>query len=99
MSTKAAINRLRSVWGKVGLGDEIPQPAETRGNLSQPAQGRRRSERTAQLNLRIKPEEKECIGLIALRERVNINEVFSRMLALYQREHGAVELTASEPEK
>ena len=93
-NTKTAITRLKSVWGKVGL-DEIPAPEETRGNLNQPEPARKKSERTAQLNLRIKPEEKDRIGLIAVRERVNINEVFSRMLALYEREHGKVELTAS----
>src|SRR5262245_11289340 len=92
--SKTAIGKLKSVWGKVGL-DEIPAPNETRGNLDQPAPARKKSERTAQLNLRIKPEEKERIELMALRERVNINEVFSRMLALYEREHGTVELTGS----
>jgi len=92
-NTKTAISRLKSVWGKVGL-DEIPAPEETRGNLSQPEPASKKSERTAQLNLRIKPDEKERIGVIALRERVNINEVFSRMLALYEREHGKVELAA-----
>jgi len=91
--TKTAISRLKSVWGKVGL-DEIPAAEETKGNLSQPEPARRKSERTAQLNLRIKPEEKDRMGLIAVRERVNINEVFSRMLALYEREHGKAELTA-----
>lgn len=93
-STKKAISQLKSVWGKVGL-DEIPAPEETRGNLDQPAPARRKSERTAQLNLRIRPDEKERIELIAVRERVNINEVFSRMLALYEREHGKAELSAS----
>jgi predicted HicB family RNase H-like nuclease len=96
-NTKTAISRLKTVWGKVGL-DEIPAAEETRGNLSQPEPPRKKSERTAQLNLRIKPDEKERIGLMALRERVNINEVFSRMLALYEREHGKVELTASKQE-
>jgi hypothetical protein len=93
-NTKTAISRLKTVWGKVGL-DEVPAPAETKGNLDQPAPARRRSERTAQLNLRIKPDEKERIELLALRERVNINELFSRMLALYEREHGTVELSAA----
>jgi len=93
-NTKTAIGRLKSVWGKVGL-DEIPAPEETRGNLNHPDPGRKKSERTAQLNLRIRPDEKERIGLIALRERVNINEVFSRMLMLYEREHGKVEMASS----
>ena len=93
-NTKTAISRLKSVWGKVGL-DEIPAPDETRGNLSQPEAPRKKSERTAQLNLRIRPDEKERINLIAVRERVNINEVFSRMLSLYEREHGKAELASS----
>jgi predicted HicB family RNase H-like nuclease len=44
------------------------------------------------MNLRIRPEEKQRIGLLALRENVCINEVFSRMLELYEREHGRDEL-------
>jgi hypothetical protein len=93
-STKTAISRLKSVWGKVGL-DEIPAPEETRGNLSLPEPARKKSERTAQLNLRIKPDEKQRIGLLAVREQININELFSRMLTLYEREHGKVELAGS----
>jgi hypothetical protein len=93
-NTKAAIGKLKSVWGKVGL-DEIPAPEESKGNLDHPAPARRKSERTAQLNLRITPGEKERIELLAVRERVNINEVFSRMLNLYEREHGKVELAGS----
>jgi hypothetical protein len=93
-STKAAMGKLKSVWGKVGL-DDIPALEETKGNLDQPAPARRKSERTAQLNLRIRPDEKERIELLAVRERVNINELFARMLGLYEREHGKVELTAS----
>jgi hypothetical protein len=53
---------------------------------------REKSDRVAQLNLRIRPGEKKRINLIAVRENVTINEVFSRMLALYEREHGAAEL-------
>jgi predicted HicB family RNase H-like nuclease len=91
---KTAIGRLKTVWGKVGLND-IPGPEETKGTLEQPEPGRKKSERTAQLNLRIRPSEKELINLIAVREKVKINEVFSRMLALYEREQGKAELAAS----
>ena len=96
-TTKTAISRLKSVWGKVGL-DDIPAPEDTRDNLSQPEPARKKSGRTAQLNLRIKPEEKQRIALIAVRERVSINEIFSRMLALYEREHGRAELAAGKKE-
>jgi len=92
MKAKTAINQLKNVWSKVGL-DEIPAPDETRDNLKHAEEGpaRKKSARTAQLNLRIKPDEKQRIEFIAVRERVPINEVFSRMLALYEREHGKAE--------
>jgi hypothetical protein len=87
---RTAITELRNVWGRVGLGS-APAPDETKNTLQ--AAGRRtKSDRTAQLNLRIRPDEKQEIALIALTEKVTINEIFSRMLALYQREHGCVEL-------
>ena len=96
MSSKAAISKLKNVWGKVGL-DDIPGPEETRDNLkhAEDAPTRKKSERTAQLNLRIKPDEKQRIELIAVRERVPINEVFSRMLMLYEREHGKGDVAES----
>jgi hypothetical protein len=93
MTTKGALKQLKSVWGKSGL-EGAPGPEETVGRLEEPRRGRKRSDRTAQLNLRIRPEEKEQITLFAVRDRVSINEVFSRVLELYAREHGSVELTS-----
>ena len=93
MSTKGALKQLKSVWGKAGL-EAAPGPEDAVGRLEEPRRGRKRSDRTAQLNLRIRPEEKERITLFAVRDRVSINEVFSRMLELYAREHGSVELTS-----
>ena len=87
---KTAINELRNVWGRVGLGG-APAPDETKNTLELAAR-RAKSDRTAQLNLRIRPTEKQQIALMALRENVSINELFTRMLTLYQREHGRVEL-------
>ena len=87
---KTAITELRNVWGRVGLGS-APAPEETKNTLQ--AAGRRiKSDRTAQLNLRLRPDEKQQIALMALHEKVSINEIFSRMLVLYQREHGCAEL-------
>jgi predicted HicB family RNase H-like nuclease len=94
MSTPGALKQLKKVWGKTGLGD-APSADEALGRLEEPRRGRKKSNRTAQLNLRITPDEKEQITLMAVRARVSINEVFSRMLALYQREHGRVELKAA----
>jgi hypothetical protein len=93
MTTKGALKQLKSVWGKAGL-EPAPGADETVGRLEEPRRGRKKSDRTAQLNLRIRPEEKEQITLFAVRDRVSINEVFSRMVKLYAREHGSVELTS-----
>lgn len=93
MSTRGALKQLKNVWGKAGL-DAVPTPDETTGIL-EPGRRRKKSDRTAQLNLRIRPEEKQSIELLAVRERAAINEIFSRMLALYEREHGRAELSAS----
>ena len=84
-------------WGLSGA----PAPEETKDTLQLAQQAKRaKSDRIAQLNLRIRPGEKQQIALLALREDVSINEMFSRMLTLYQREHGRVELaTSTESEK
>lgn len=90
---KTAINELRNVWGRVGLGS-APAPEEAKNTLE--VRGRRtKSDRTAQLNLRIRPDEKQQMILMAVRENVSINEILSRMLVHYQREHGRIELATS----
>jgi hypothetical protein len=93
---KTAINELRTVWGRVGLGG-TPTPDETKNTLEVPTR-RSKSDRTAQLNLRIRPAEKQQVALMALRENVSLNELFTRMLTLYQREHGRVELSTRSEE-
>ena len=97
---KTAITELKNVWGRVGLSG-APAPEETKDTLQLAQQAKRaKSDRVAQLNLRIRPGEKQQIALLALREDVSINEMFSRMLTLYQRKHGRVELaTSTESEK
>lgn len=97
MSTTRALKQLKSVWGKAGL-DRIPSPSEVKGNMQEPAgpaPARKKSARTARLDLRLTPDEKRTLELMALREAVSINELFARMLALYEREHGRVELTTA----
>lgn len=98
MSTSRAMRQLKSVWGKAGL-DEIPSPDETKGNLEQPElpgpKRRKKSERTARLDLRVTADEKKRMEVRAVAEGVNLNELFSRMQALYEREHGHVELTSA----
>jgi hypothetical protein len=97
MSTSRAMKQLKSVWGKAGL-DHIPSPDETKGNMHPDlagAKARKKSTRTARLDLRLSPEEKQRLELRAVAEGVSINKIFSRMLALYEREHGRVELTSA----
>jgi hypothetical protein len=94
MSTRKALHQLKSVWGKAGL-PHIPSPDETRGNIDPKLAGRqvrKKSARTARLDVRCTPEEKQRIGLRAVAEGVSINEIFARMLAVYEREKGLVEL-------
>ena len=91
---RTAINELRNVWGHVGLGS-APTPDDTKNTLQAPAR-RTKSDGVAQHNLRIRlGKKKQQIALMALRENVSINEIVSRMLALYQREHGRVEIATS----
>jgi hypothetical protein len=88
---KTAINELRNVWGRVGLGS-APTPEETKNTVELPKR-RLKSDRTTQLYLRIRPDEKQQMVLMAVRENVSVNEMFSRMLTHYQREHGRVEIS------
>lgn len=97
MSAEKAMKQLKRVWGKAGL-DHIPSPEETKGNLALPdaaAPTRKKSARTARLDLRLTPEEKQRLELRAVAEGVSINELHSRMQALYEKTHGRVELTSA----
>jgi hypothetical protein len=90
---KGALKQLKSVWGRAGVKD-APAADEIKGNLGL----RKESPRSpryggVQVSLRITKDERRRLGLIAAREGVSLNEVFSRMLILYEREHGRVELT------
>jgi hypothetical protein len=98
MSSSRAIKQLKSVWGRAGL-DRVPSPEETKGNidpkLAGPQQVRKKSARTARLDLRVTPDEKRRLELRAVAEGVGQNEIFSRMQALYEETHGHVELSAT----
>jgi hypothetical protein len=89
MSTRKAMQQLKNVWGKAGL-DRIPTPDEVKGNMGEPAgdapRARKRSERTARLDVRCTPDEKKRVQLIAVDEGQSVNEIFSRMLTLYEHE-------------
>ena len=98
MITSRAMKQLKSAWGKAGL-DRIPSIEETKGTMQEAARSesraKKKSARTARLDLRLTADEKKRTELMAVREGVSINEIFSRMLTLYEREHGRVELTST----
>jgi hypothetical protein len=56
---------------------------------------RKKSARTARLDLRVTPEEKRRLELRAVAEGVGQNEIFARMQALYEETHGPVALTTA----
>jgi hypothetical protein len=91
MTTKRAMQRLKTVWGKAGL-DQIPSPDEVSSTMRPPGP-RMKSPRTARIDLRVMPEEKQRFELTAVRENVSMNELFSRMQALYERENGRVQIS------
>src|ERR1700730_15235130 len=93
MSNKA-MQRLKTVWGKAGL-VHIPSPDEVKGTMRRPG-ALTKSARTTRINLRVTPDEKRRLELTAVREGISFNELFARMLTLYEREHGRVEITSVE---
>ena len=92
MNTVRAIDKLKSVWagnGDAHVSDDTIIPSDMRNRSSGKGGTIARS---ARLDLRITHEEKKRIELLALRDDIAINRVFSRMLELYEREYGRVEL-------
>ena len=75
---------------------EPPDRAQAGHNLEQPehapTRSRKKSERTARVEVRVTPDERRRFELYAVREDVSASEIFSRMLALYEREHGRFEV-------
>ena len=73
-----------------GLG-EAPRETETRGNLLAPAnpRGRPKGDPTVQLNLRVPPDVKKRVRLVAARDGLSLSEVVLRALELYEEKHGA----------
>jgi hypothetical protein len=72
-----------------GLGRPPQAPVE-RGPVGVPS--RKKSDRTARLELRVTPDERRRTDILALRDGTSLNELYSRMLTLYEREHGKVSL-------
>lgn len=86
-----ALKELKRVWSKAGI-DYLPSRDDAKGTMGETTNRRAKSTRTARLDLRLTPEEKRKMELLAVIDGVSINEVFTRMLALYEERHGRVEL-------
>lgn len=73
-----------------------PDLSQAANNLEQPELGppraRKKSDRTSRIEVRVSPDERHRFELFAVREGVSASEVFSRMLTLYEREHGKLEV-------
>jgi hypothetical protein len=100
MSKKVDASALAQ-WMNRGKGiKQPPDIAQAGNNLDQPelapARSRKKSERTARVEVRVSPDERHRFELFAVREGVSASEVFSRMLALYEREHGKLEVRRAE---
>ena len=89
MSTNdAAAQKVKRMFANLG---EAPKETETRGNLRIAAapRGRPKGDPTVQLNLRVPPEIKKRVRLVAARDGLSLSEVVLRALALYEEKHGA----------
>lgn len=94
MSSKA-LKELKRVWSKAGI-DYLPTIDDTKGAMSDRAGRRPKNARTARLDLRLTPDEKRKLELIAVINGLSINEIFTRMLDLYEGHHGRVEIPGTE---
>ena len=84
-------------WMSKAKGIKHPPDVSKAGdNLDQPELGpvrtRKKSDRTARVEVRVSPDERRRFELFAVREGATASEIFSRMLALYEREHGKLEV-------
>ena len=89
MSAKdTAAQKVKRMFASLG---EAPREDETRGNLLTPAapRGRPKGDPTVQLNLRVPPDVKRRVRLVAARDGMSMSEVVLRALDLYEEKHGA----------
>ena len=70
MTTKRAMQRLKTVWGKAGL-DQIPSPDEVLTGTMRTPGPRTKSARTARIDLRVTPDEAQLRTHGGARERVD----------------------------
>ena len=87
MSTKNAAEKVRRMFR--GLRSP-PSDDETLGNLNAPVvgRGRPRGDPTVQLNLRVPPDVKKRVRLLAARDGHSLSDLVMRALELYEQKHG-----------
>jgi hypothetical protein len=95
--TKKGDGSALAQWMSKAKGIKQPPGISQAGeNLDQPELGprraRKKSDRTARIEVRVSPNERQRFELFAVREGVSASEMFSRMLELFEREHGKLEV-------
>jgi hypothetical protein len=103
MTKKGDASALAQWMSKAKGIKQPPEISKAGDNLEQPelgpARSRKKSDRTARIEVRVSPDERHRFELFAVREAVTASEVFSRMLALYEREHGKLEVRRADESK
>ena len=86
MSGTNAAKKLQEKFAKLG---SPPAAGEAVGNLErvEPAQSKS-SEPSVQLNVRVPPQSKKRIRLLAARDGISLSEVIVRGVALYEEKYG-----------
>jgi hypothetical protein len=96
MTKKGDASALAQWMSKAKGIKQPPEISKAGDNLDQPELGpartRKKSDRTARIEVRVSPDERRRFELFAVREGVTASEVFSRMLVFYEREHGKLEV-------
>jgi len=88
MTAKDAAHRVREMFKDLG---GPPTEGETLGNLNRsPAgRGRPKGDPTVQLNLRVPPDVKKRVRLLAARDGCSLSELVLHAIELYEEKHGA----------
>lgn len=82
------VTKLRKWIGKAKQIGEPPVPGDTSGKYANPQPAAH--ERVVQLNLRVGASIKKRIKHLAARDDINLATLLSRMVDLYEKQHGAL---------
>jgi len=82
------VSKLSKWIGKAKQIGEPPVPEDTSGKHANPQRGAQ--ERVVQLNLRVGASTKKRMKHLAARDDINLATLLSRMVDLYEKQHGAL---------